>query len=68
MNWEGWTGEGVQFAALTGDPFLRAYMAMVRLPCRPDQPAQIKIQANNVWPGCQQAPDQPHHAVELGAG
>ncbi len=41
LNWQV-TGEGVQFAALQGDRFSEAYMAMVRLPAGLVSPAHIK--------------------------
>ncbi|MEH6727788.1 MAG: DUF4437 domain-containing protein [Hyphomicrobiales bacterium] len=41
LNWEA-TGEGVQFAALQGDRFTEAYMAMVKLPSGLVSPAHIK--------------------------
>lgn len=41
LSWEV-TGEGVQFAALQGDRFSEAYMAMVKLPAGLVSPAHIK--------------------------
>jgi quercetin dioxygenase-like cupin family protein len=41
LNWET-SDEGVGFAPLTGDRFIEAYMAMVRLPAGLVSPAHIK--------------------------
>ncbi|WP_306260528.1 DUF4437 domain-containing protein [Pararhizobium sp. IMCC21322] len=62
MNWE-MTGEGVQFAALQGDRFSEAYMAMVKLPAGLISPAHIK--SANMY-GLVLSGTITHHAVDVG--
>lgn len=62
LNWEV-TGEGVQFAALQGDRFSEAYMAMVRLPAGLVSPAHIK--SANMY-GLVVSGTITHHAVDVG--
>lgn len=62
LNWEA-TGEGVQFAALQGDRFSEAYMAMVRLPAGLISPAHIK--SANMY-GLVVSGTITHHAVDIG--
>lgn len=62
LNWE-MTGEGVQFAALQGDRFSEAYMAMVRLPAGLVSPAHIK--SANMY-GLVVSGTITHHAVDVG--
>lgn len=63
LNWEV-TGEGVQFAALQGDRFSEAYMAMVKLPAGLVSPAHIK--SANMY-GLVVSGTMTHHAADVGS-